>query len=150
MTKRKSVIIKRGVSMNKQQAIDTVNEYMGLLLSDFPKSLKMISDDFVWENFLPAHIPFGGRYEGAAGLEDYFEQLAENWVIGELVFHNFIFDPETRVLAASGVEKNGKAIATGRACDMAFIWEFRFAENGQLSYLREYNDTASIGATFDV
>ena len=136
--------------MNKQQAIDTVNQYLGLLLSDFPECLKMMTDDFVWENFLPAHVPFGGRYEGASGLQDYFGQLNEHWVIGELVFDNFIFDAETQVLAATGVEKNGKALATGRACDMALIWEFRFAENGRLSYVREYNDTASIGSTFEV
>ncbi|NNL86881.1 MAG: hypothetical protein HKP27_14560 [Myxococcales bacterium] len=135
--------------MNKQQAIDTVNQYMKLLLADFPESTKMLADGFVWENFLPSHVPFGGRYEGVSGLQKYFEQLSANWVIGELVFLDFIFDPETRILAATGVEKNGKAIATGRTCDMPFVWEFRFAEDGKLSYLREYNDTASIGGTFD-
>ena len=142
-------VIQWSLSKNKQQAIDTVNQYLGLLLSDFPASLKMITDDFVWENFLPSHVPFGGRYEGAAGLQRYFEQLQENWVIGELEYLSFIFDPETQVLAATGIEKNGQAISTGRACDMAFTWEFRFNSNGLLSYLREYNDTASIGAAFD-
>ena len=136
--------------MNKQEAIATMNKYLELLLSDFPECVKMMTDDFIWENFLPAQVPFGGRYEGAAGLQLYFEQIEASWVIGELVFHDFIFDPETRILAATGVEKNGKAIPTGRACDMEFIWEFRFAENRKLSYVREYNDTASIGGTFDV
>ena len=119
------------------------------MLTDFPKCLEMISDDFVWENFLPPHVPFGGSYDGAAGLQTYLEQISANWVIGELVFHDFIFDPETKILAATGVEKNGKAISTGRACDMQFIWEFRFANDGKLKYVREYNDTASIGGTFD-
>ncbi len=135
--------------MNKQQAIDTVNKYMELLLNDFSECVKMMGEEFVWENFLPAHVPFGGRYEGAAGLQRYLEQLSATWVIGELVFLDFIFDPETRTLATTGIEKNGKAIATGRTCNMAFVWEFRFAENGMLSYVREYNDTASIGGTFD-
>lgn len=135
--------------MNKQQAIDTVNTYLERLLTDFPSCLEMMTDDFVWENHLPAHVPFGGRYEGAAGLEQYLGQLASAWEIGELVFGTFIFDPESRSLAASGVEKNGKSLLTGRACDMAFIWEFRFAPDGRLNYLREYNDTAAIGGTFD-
>lgn len=135
--------------MNKQQAIDTVKRYLELLLSDFPESTKMLADGFVWENLLPSHVPFGGRYEGVSGLEKYMGQLAESWVIGELVFHDFVFDPETRILAATGVEKNGKAISTGRACDMAFVWEFRFDADGKLTYLREYNDTAAIGGTFD-
>lgn len=136
--------------MNKEQAVETMNKYLELLLSDFPECLKLMTDDFVWENLLPTQVPFGGRYEGASGLQSYFEQLGANWVIGELVFHDFIFDPETRILAATGVEKNGKAIPTNRACDMDFIWEFRFAKNGKLKYVREYNDTASIGSTFDV
>lgn len=135
--------------MDKQQAVDTVNRYLELLLTDFPACTALMADDFVWENFLPAHVPFGGRYEGVKGLEQYLGQLAGAWEIGELVFLDFIFDPETRILAATGIEKNGRSTLTGRSCDMAFVWEFRFAADGRLSYLREYNDTASIGGTFD-
>jgi ketosteroid isomerase-like protein len=123
---------------------------MGLLLTDFPECVKMMTDDFAWENFLPSHVPFGGRYEGAAGLQEYVAQLSESWVIGELVFHDFVFDPETRILAAPGVEQNGSSVATRRTCDMPFVWEFRFSTDGKLRYVREYNDTAAIGATFDV
>ncbi len=61
--------------MTKQEAIDTVNRYMGLLLTDFPECAKLMADEFAWENFLPSHIPFGGRYEGAAGLQKYLAQL---------------------------------------------------------------------------
>lgn len=135
--------------MNKQQAVDKVNTYLERVLTDFPACVAMMSDDFVWENYLPAHMPFGGRYEGVAGLQRYLGQLAKTWVIGELEFHDFVFDPSTRTLAATGVEKQGKAVPTGRTCDMAFVWVFRFAEDGRLSYLREYNDTAAIGGTFD-
>ena len=135
--------------MNKQEAIDAANNYFALLLSDFAACTELMTDDFVWENFLPAHVPFGGRYEGVAGLQQYLEQLAASWEIGELVFNYYIYDAEARTLAASGVEKAGKSLITGRSCDMDFIWEFRFAEDGKLSYLREYNDTASIGSTFD-
>ena len=135
--------------MNKQQAIDTANNHLQLLLTDFPKFLEAVTEDFVWENYLPPQVPFGGRYEGAAGLQKYLEQLGANWEIGELVFHDFIFDPETNILAGTGVEKNGKSLSTGRTCDMAFIWEFRFTRDGKLKYVREYNDTASIGGTFD-
>lgn len=135
--------------MNKQEAIAAVNTYMERLLGDFPACLEMMTDDFVWENHLPAHVPFGGRYVGRAGLEQYLGELAATWQIGELAFSDFIFDPDTRILAATGVEKNGRALTTGRTCDMAFVWEFRFAPNGRLAYIREYNDTAAIGGTFD-
>ena len=62
--------------MNKSQATETVQKFLELLLTDFTASLAMITDDFVWENFLPAHIPFGGRYEGSSGLQNYLEQLS--------------------------------------------------------------------------
>ena len=135
--------------MKKQQAIDTVNKFMRLLVTDFSACREMMADDFIWENFLPSHVPFGGRYEGPAGLQRYLAQLAETWVIGELVFHDFIFDSETRILAVPGLEKNGRAVTTGRTCDMPFVWEFRFASDGKLTYLREYNHTGAIGNTFD-
>ena len=32
--------------MTKQQAIDTVNRYLKLLLTDFPECVKMMTDDF--------------------------------------------------------------------------------------------------------
>jgi ketosteroid isomerase-like protein len=135
--------------VDKAEAIATAQLFLQRLLTDFPACTAMLADDFAWENFLPAHVPFGGRYEGRAGLERYLAELAANWVIGELEFTHFIFDPGSQTLAASGVEKNGTAVPTGRCCDMAFMWEFRFASSGQLSYVREYNDTAAIGATFD-
>ena len=121
--------------MDKQKAIDTANQYFQLLLSDFPASAEMLSDDFVWENFLPANVPFGGRYEGVSELQQYLEQIAATWVIGELIFDHYIYDPETRTLAGVGVEKGGKALATGRSCDMSFVWEFRFNADGKLEVL---------------
>ena len=51
--------------MTKQQAIDTVNRFMGCLLTDFPECVKMMADDFVWENFsaVPCSVwrPLRGR-----------------------------------------------------------------------------------------
>lgn len=135
--------------MTKKQAIDSVNRFMTLLLTDFPSCLDLLAGEFVWENHLPPHVPFGGRYVGPQGLQRYLEELSAAWVIGELVFHDFIFDPDTRILAATGVERNGQSKTTGRTCDMPFVWEFRFDSEGKLTYLREYNDTASIGGTFD-
>ena len=135
--------------MNKQQATDAVNKFCKLLFTDYPAAVEMMSDDFIWENFLPDHIPFGRSYEGTADMKTYINELAEAWEIGELVFHDYIYDPETRIMATPGVEKNGKALSTGRTCDMDFIWEFRFTEEGKVSYVREYNDTNTIADTFD-
>jgi len=135
--------------MNKQEAIDAINEFMQVLFTDYPAATQLMSDEIVWENFLPAHIPFGGRYEGASGIKTYLDIIGESWGVGEIVFHDFIYDPETRIMATPGVEKNGTAHSTGRTCDMDYMWEFRFTEAGKFSYIREYNDTAAIGGVFD-
>jgi len=135
--------------MNKQQVIDIVNNYCELVFSDFETASAMMTDDFVWENLLPDHIPFGRRYEGIDGMKTYVEELAETWGLGKIIFHDYIYDPETRIMVTSGVEKNGKALATGRTCDMDFMWEFRLTEDGKISYVREYNDTNTIADTFD-
>ena len=91
--------------MNKQQATDAVNKFCKLLFTDYPAAVEMMSDDFIWENFLPDHIPFGRSYEGTADMKTYINELAEAWEIGELVFHDYIYDPETRIMATPGVEK---------------------------------------------
>lgn len=135
--------------MNKPMAIAAVQKFFGFLFSDFASAAAMMSEDFVWDNFLPKHVPFGRHYVGAAGMQTYLGELAAHWGIGELVFHDHIYDPESRILAVTGVEKGGKSLATGRTCDMDFIWEFRFTEDGRIRYVREYNDTFAIGGTFD-
>ena len=135
--------------MNKQQAIDSATTFITLLFSDYQAATEMMSDDFTWENFLPGHVPFGRSYDGAEGMKTYIDELAEAWGLGEIVFHDYIYDPETGILAIPGVEKNGTALSTGRSCNMDFIWEFRFTGDGKICYVREYNDTNAIASTFD-
>ena len=72
------------------------------------------------------------------------------WLIGKLAFDDFIVDPETRIPAATGVERNGEAVATGLICNMSLVWEFQFAPDGKLTYVREYTDPAATGRPFDV
>jgi ketosteroid isomerase-like protein len=82
-------------------------------------------------------------------MQTYLGELAGSWGMGELVFYDYIYDPESKIMAVTGVEKNGKALPTGRSCNMDFIWEFRFTDAGKIRYVREYNDTFAIGGTFD-
>ena len=41
--------------------------------------------------------------------------------MGELAFYDYIYDPESKIMAVTGVEKNGKALPTSRSCNMDFI-----------------------------
>jgi len=135
--------------MDKKTASEMAGKFLELLFSNYDAAAEMMSDDFVWENLLPKHIPFGRSYKGVAELKVYVDELAAAWTLGEIVFHDYIYDPETRILAIPGVEKGGTALSTGRSCDMDFIWEFRFTDEGKICYVREYNDTNAIAETFD-
>ena len=75
-------------------------------------------------------------------------QLAENWEIGGLDISEVIISDGGKRFAAIGVERDGKALVTGKYCDMAFVWIFKINDAGQFAYVREYNDTNAIGRTF--
>jgi ketosteroid isomerase-like protein len=135
--------------MDKSKAVETIKQFINLILTDVEAASELISEDFVWENFLPKHMPFGGRYEGMSGLKTYLGQLAEYWTVGGMDFVEFIFDSETKVTVGHIIEKDGRSLITGRSCDLDAMWEFRFTDDNKLKYVREYNDTSLIGGTFD-
>ena len=123
-------------------------EFITALITDMDKAETMMADGFVWENFLPENVPFGGTYEGIEGMKAYFGELAANWEIGGLDIPEVIVSADGRRFAAIGVEQNGKALSTGKSCNMPFVWIFKTDEAGKFSYVREYNDTHVIGQTF--
>ena len=81
-------------------------------------------------------------------MTTYMHQLAENWEIGGLDISEVIISDGGKCFAAIGVERDGKALATGKNCDMAFVWIFKINDAGQFTYVREYNDTNAIGQNF--
>jgi ketosteroid isomerase-like protein len=89
-----------------------------------------------------------GKLPGVAGLTTYVRQLAENWEIGGLDISEVIVSDDGRRFAAIGVERSGKALSTGKSCDMPFVWIFKTDVDGKFTYVREYNDTHTIGQTF--
>ena len=123
-------------------------QFLTLLMTDMDAAEAMMGEGFVWDNFLPEHVPFGGHYVGLVGMKQFFAEMGENWVIGEIVFSDIIISQDGKRCAAVGVEKNGKAIPTGKVTDMEFVWIFRTNEAGQFTYVREYNDTNVMGQAF--
>ncbi len=134
--------------MTEQDCKDRILQFITLLVTDMDEAAKLMADGFVWENYLPDNVPFGGRYEGVAGMKTYIGQLATNWEIGGLDISEVIVADGGKRFAAIGVERNGKALATGKSCDMAFVWIFKLNDAGQFTYVREYNDTHAMGQTF--
>jgi len=122
--------------------------FITLLESDMAAAADMMADGFVWENRLPENVPYGGRYEGVAGIRRYFEELADCWQIGELDISEIIVSEDGKSCAAIGVETQAKALPTGRRADIAFVWIFKTDGDGRFTYVREYNDTHAMYQAF--
>ena len=46
-------------------------QFITLLVTDMDEAARMMADGFVWKNYLPDQVPFGGRYEGVEGMPAY-------------------------------------------------------------------------------
>lgn len=138
-------MVQKTLTPKEDECRDKILNFVHLLVTDMESAKKLMSDDFVWENYLPAHVPFGGRYEGALGMEKYIAQLAENWEIGEILFDEVIVSDDGKKFAVIGAENNGKSLTTGKACDMDTVWIVKLNDDGLFSYVREYNDTNAMG-----
>ena len=125
-----------------------VAEYFHKVKTDFPASLEMLASDICWINRLPEHVPFGGEYRGREGVIEYFELMAETFVLGEHPLDEYEFIESGDTLVIIGCEKGGVARPTGKVFDLPFVWVLRFDEAGRIRFLQEHNDTAAIGAAF--
>lgn len=138
----------KNLTPKEEECRDKILNFVHLLVTDMASAKKLMSDDFVWENFLPAHVPFGGRYERASGIEKYIALLAEHWEIGEILFDEVIVSEDGKKFTVIGTEKDGKSLKTGKSCDMDTVWIVRLNDDGRFSYVREYNDTHTMGQTW--
>ena len=114
-------------------------------IDDFEKPVWALVQRYTAE---PENVPYGGRYEGVAGIRRYFEELADCWQIGELDISETIVSEDGKSCAAIGVETQAKALPTGRRADIAFVWIFKTDGDGRFTYVREYNDTHAMYQAF--
>ena len=128
--------------------IEKLQNYTATMQADFPASLELLSEDVVWINLLPEHVPFGGEYRGREAVTAYFQLMAETFLIGSYLYDQFEFIESGNTVVVVGFEKDGKAIPTGRVFDLHFVWVVKFNDDGKICYLREHNDTAVIGDAF--
>ena len=128
--------------------IEKLQNYTATMQADFPASLELLSEDVVWINLLPEHVPFGGEYRGREGVTAYFQLMAETFVIGSYLYDQFEFIESGNTVVLVGFEKDGKVIPTGKVFDLHFVWVVKFNDDGKICYLREHNDTPAIGDAF--
>ncbi len=57
--------------MNDDDYKNKINQFLTYLMIDMDAAAGMMADGFVWENFLPDNVPFGGRYEDVEGVKTY-------------------------------------------------------------------------------
>ena len=128
--------------------VEKLHRCMSMMKSDFEGALELLTDDVVWINLLPQHVPFGGEYVGKQEVVHYFMQMAETFEIGDYLWDQFEYIESGNELVVVGFEKGGKALPTNKEFDLHFVWVVKFNDEGKLCYLREHNDTAAIGDAF--
>ena len=127
--------------------IDKVKAFYAELPSDpIAACGKFLSDNFVLENFLPEHIPFGGRYEGTEGFLKYLGEIAAAIEMEPLEMNEWVAD--ARTVAVRG-EDNGLVRSSGRRYRMSFVHWLTFDDTGRIALMREFNDTAALAEAFD-
>lgn len=118
-----------------------------LLTADFMDVVEnWITDDFVWINYLPEHIPFGGIYKGPEGLMQYGRSLAKAIELKPLHVDDILVKGNNAVII--GVERGTRVKATGKLYDMDWVHVVKYENNGKISYLREYNQYEEMAAAF--
>ena len=134
--------------MNQNDNIQRVQDFYRLLLSDFPAAReKYFAENIIWENPLPAIVPFGGTYHGADELLGYFGGL--DAAIDMQPLHITDFVANDNVVAAIGVEQDTRVKSTGKHYNMPFVHVIRFNDDGKVTHVREYNDTREMVAAFE-
>ena len=118
-----------------------------LLTADFMDVVEnWITDDFVWINYLPEHIPFGGIYKGPEGLMQYGRALVKAIELKPLHVDDILVKGNNAVII--GVERGTRVKATGKLYDMDWVHVVKYENNGKISYLREYNQYEEMAAAF--
>ena len=126
--------------------IDEVKAFYAELSSDPVAACgKFLSADFVLENFLPEHIPFGGRYEGVEGFLKYLGEIVAAIEMEPLEMDEWVAD--SRTVAVRG-EDRGLVRSNGRKYRMRFVHWLTFDRTGRIAFMREFNDTAALAEAF--
>jgi len=105
---------------------------------------RFLTSDFVWDNPLPEGIPFGGRFEGHAGAAAYLELIFKTIEMEEFTINEIVASKDRVVILGREVSC---VRTTGRRYQMDWVHVLHIRD-GQIAYLREYNDTAAMQPAF--
>ena len=120
--------------------------YKGALTNPVDVCEKFLSQDFILENYLPKHIPFGGRYEGVSGFLRYLGEISSAIDMGPLQMDEWVTGGN--VVVVRGTEES-LVKSSGRKYSMRFVHWLTFDASGRISNMREFNDTAEMAEAFN-
>ena len=128
--------------MTRTQGVETIAAFFDAFgAGDLDRGLKLISPEIVWTYHGPTdRIPFAGSFHGIAGVERFFNRVAETievkamsvaslYGVGDLVF-------------GRGTE-HSRSLHTGKEYRVEWSHIYR-VENGLMVHFEEFLDTAAI------
>jgi uncharacterized protein len=135
----------RVAHMSEQDNTQVVQQaYENFKTGNIAALLEQMADDVTWQLPEVEHVPFAGRRQGRAAVEQFFAKLAE-------VQDPRSFEPQEYVAQGEKVVALGHYVwqvkANGRtyASDWAHVFTIR---NGRIAGFHEYMDTAPMAAAY--
>jgi ketosteroid isomerase-like protein len=116
--------------------------YDALGRSDVSSVLNIFADDAVAHGPAPAGVlPWGGVYNGREGIAQLLKALGESLEDEQFKQHEFI--AQGNKVVVPGYAK-GHAKPTGRPYEIEFVHIWSVCNDGKISELHVYNDTAAL------
>lgn len=114
--------------------------YAAFAQGDLGAVLNALAEDFEWQIPGPAEIPLAGTYRGREQVARLLSQMSEVAVFEQFIPQEFLAQEQTVVVLG---EERFRVKATGLTVEnvWAHVWTLRA---GQVTRLREYNDTAAM------
>ena len=106
-----------------EKNVNTIKQmYEAAIKNDMPRALNALDENLVIHE--QESLPYGGRYEGHAGFQKLFQNLAAHWDDFKFVPKEYLDAGETVVAV---VQLTGKAKQTGSPLDMTMyeLWRMR-------------------------
>jgi uncharacterized protein len=109
--------------------------YAAFARGDVPAVMAAFDESIVWNT--PRTLPFGGTYEGHAGVGGFFAGLASRWTDLSVEPEEFIDGGDTIVVI---VRLRGTAAGGTLDSQAVHVWRMR---NGKATSHTEFSDTAA-------
>lgn len=110
---------------------------------DIASILDMLDENIVWREPTTPQIPYGGKREGKAAVQQFFTEVAQVQ-ISEFKAQEYLAAGNRVVTLGTW---SGTVKSTGKTfhSDWAMAWT---VENGKITQFTSYEDTAAVAAAF--